>query len=195
MPTPTKPRLSSGKVYRTNDLSRWNTNPSRMAQRLVREGELTYLTKGLYYRPRQSRFGEVPPKREELLRAFLHNNRFLITGPELWTELGLGATAVFPYVLAYNTKRSGYFNLGGRTYYLRRIPFPANPSAEWFIVDLIEHYDMAGVSLDVIEKNLGKALRANRFNKELLSQMGANYGKMRTRSLIEQTINDSDEIR
>ena len=152
MPSPIKPRLTSGKVYRTIELSKWSTNPSRTAQRLVREGELTYLAKGLYYRPRQSKFGKVPPEHEELLRAFLHNNRFLITGPDLWTELGLGATAIFPHILVYNTRRSGYFNLGRRTYYLRRIPFPTNPPVEWFVIDLIEHYDMAGVSLETIEE-------------------------------------------
>ena len=195
MPSPIKPRLTPGKVYRTFELSRWSTNPSRTAQRLVREGELTYLAKGLYYRPRQSRFGKVPPEHEELLRAFLHNNRFLITGPDIWTELGLGATAIFPHILVYNTRRSGYFNLGGHAYYLRRIPFPANPPVEWFVVDLIEHYDMAGVSLETIEENLKKALRANRFNKELLHHMGTRFGKKSTRSLIGQAIISSGEIR
>ncbi len=194
MPAPIKPRLTSGKVYRTIDLSKWSKNPSRTARRLVREGELTFLAKGLYYRPRQSRFGKVPPENEELLRAFLHNNRFLITGPDLWTELGLGATSVYPHLLVYNTRRSGYFNLGGRIFNLRRIPFPANPSAEWFVVDLIEHSDMAGVSLDTIEESLKEALRANRFNKGLLSQMGTRFGKKRTRLLIEQAINASGKI-
>ncbi|MFC1529570.1 hypothetical protein ACFL6R_02525 [Gemmatimonadota bacterium] len=188
MPAAINPRLSPGAVYRTSDLSKWASNPSRTADRLVREGELVYLTKGLYYRPRMSRFGKVPPDHQKLLRAFLKDDRFLITGPEFWTELGLGATAVFSHTLVYNTKRSGYFNLGGRAYYLRRIPFPVHPPAEWFVVDLIEHYDMAGVSIEMLKDKLANALREARFNRKLLSQMGNKYGKKRTRKLIEEVM-------
>ncbi|MFC1539912.1 hypothetical protein ACFL41_00315 [Gemmatimonadota bacterium] len=192
MPAAINPRLTSGMVYRTSDLSKWTTNPSRTADRLVREGELVYLAKGLYYRPRLSRFGQLPPDHKKLLRAFLKNDQFLITGPVLWAELGLGATAAFAHTLVYNTRRSGYFDLGGRKYYLRRIPFPTDPTTEWFVIDLIEHHDMAGISLEEISENLIDALRNNRFDRGLLTRMGARYGKERTRRILEEAITASE---
>ncbi len=188
MPAAINPELSPGGVYRTLDLSVWSSNPSRTADRLVREGELVYLAKGLYYHPRRSKFGVPPPDHEQILRAFLKDDRFLITGPDLWTELGLGATALFPHLLVYNTRRSGYFHLGGRSFYLRRIPFPDNPPAEWFVVDLIEHHAMAGVSLETIRENLIEALQEDRFNRDLLTQMGTRYGKKQTRRLLLDAI-------
>ena len=188
MPAAINPKLTSGAVYRTADLSKWTRNPSRTAGRLVREGELVYLSKGLYYRPRLSRFGSVPPEQQKLLRAFLKSDKFLLTGPRVWTELELGATAVFTHTLVYNTKRSGQFELGGRTYHLRRIPFPADPPVEWFVVDLLEHCEMAGVSLTEIGEHLVDALRNGRFDRDQLCRMGSRYGKKRTRIVIEKAI-------
>jgi hypothetical protein len=191
MPGPINPRLKAGKVYRTSDLRRWSTNPSRTARRLVREGELTCLAKGLYFHPKRSRFGAVPPDTIGILRAFLKNTPFLITGPDLWSELNLGATAIFPQILVYNTKRSGVFTIAGRSFLLRRIPFPPNPPVEWFIIDLIEHSDMAGISPETIRQSLEEALQSGRFNAEKLQMMSSKYAKKRTRALIENAIGGS----
>jgi hypothetical protein len=57
-------------VYRTRELKRWSANPPRLAQRLVRDGQLVQLAHGLFAAPRNSRFGQVPPTDEALLRAF-----------------------------------------------------------------------------------------------------------------------------
>ena len=144
-PLPLLP-LDPGQVYRTRDLARWSRNPTRLAARLVERGSLRRLGWGLYMRPRASRFGDVPPSDEDLLRAFLVDAPFVVTGPPAWNALSLGATALHADTLVYNTKRSGAFRLGGRTFRLRRVAFPENPPAEWFVVDLLQHADEAGVS-------------------------------------------------
>lgn len=186
MPAPTKPDLTKGRVYRTEDLRRWGKNPSRLAERLVRDGVLRRLAHGLFVRPRTGRFGEVPPSDEELLRAFLKGEPFLITGPERWNAIGLGSTAVFPRRLVYNTKRTGEFDLGGLKLLLRRVPFPRKPPAEWFVVDLLENHDRAGVSLDEIEERLSEAIAERRFDPERLEQMAREFGTRRTQSLVER---------
>ena len=139
MPAPAQPRLEPGRVYRTRDLTTWGANPTRLARRLVREGRLRSLAQGLFYAPKSSRFGPVPPEDEEILRAFLGSDEFVLTGPPYWNALGLGTTAAFPVVLVYNTRRSGEFAFGHRRYRLRRVRFPRRPSAEWYVIDLLEH--------------------------------------------------------
>jgi hypothetical protein len=57
---------------------------------------------------------------------------------------------MFAVTLVYNTRRSGEFQLGGRRFLLRRVYFPEKPTAEWFIVDLLQHHDMAGVGLSAL---------------------------------------------
>lgn len=74
----------------------------------------------------ESRFDPVPATAtdESLLRAWLGDNRFLITGPPRWNALGLGSTAMFAATLVYNTQRTGEFTLDGRRFLLRRVFFP-----------------------------------------------------------------------
>ena len=177
-----------GRVYRTHELSRWGRNPSRLARRLEREGKLYLLAHGLFVCPRRGKFGVVPPDDNELLRAFLEGTPFVMTGPERWNELGLGTTASFATRLVYNTKRSGLFQLGGRQFLLRRVAFPDPPTPEWFAVDLIQHHEMAGISLDTVEEPLRRAIGEQRLGTETLRKAARHYGTQATQALVERAI-------
>ena len=123
-----RPDLRAGRVYRTGDLARWSHSPARLAQRLVREGSLQRISRGLYYAPVASRFGPAPAPDEVLLRAVLGGHPFLISGPPRWNALGLGSTAMFATTLVYNSRRSGELVLGGRRFLFQRTRFPKRPS-------------------------------------------------------------------
>ena len=103
----------------------WTKNAPRFAKRLERSGVLQRLGHGLFVHPRVGRFGLVPPSDQELLRRFLDDTPFVVTGPEKWNALRLGTTAVFAATRVYNTKRTGTFKLGGRVFDpSHRIAFP-----------------------------------------------------------------------
>lgn len=186
MPTAAQPPLKAGRAYRTRELAAWGQNPTRLAKRLVREGQLGQLAPGLFYVPKRSRFGPVPPTDEEILRAFLGTEDFLITGPPRWNPLGLGATAVFPVTLVYNGKRSGEFELGGRRFLLRRVRYPRPAPAAWFVIDLLEHHQMAGVALPVLEDELRRALAMGRFGAGELREQAGEFGSRAIQALIER---------
>lgn len=188
MPAPAKPELEPGRVYRTRDLLAWGANPTRLAKRLLAEGRLRQLAQGLFYAPKTSRFGPVPPDDEALLRGFLGDEDFVVTGPPAWNALGLGSTAEFSATLVYNGKRSGEFQLGGRRFHLRRVRHPRQPSAEWFAVDLLEHHDMAGASLSDLERGLARAVAAGRLDRERLERVAAEFGTRETFALVERTV-------
>ena len=46
MPAAVRPKLKSGKVYRTKDLAKYGRNPPRIAKRLVAERQLQPLARG-----------------------------------------------------------------------------------------------------------------------------------------------------
>ncbi len=188
MPAAARPELEANRVYRTKQFARWGRNPARLVQRLVDEGRLRELARGLYLAPAQSRFGEIPPRDEELLSAFLETDHFVVTGPPAWNTLGLGATAMFAATLVYNQKRSGEFILAGRKFLLRRVAFPERPPREWFAIDLIEHQAMAGVDGDVLTAGLRREVSAGRLNATILLEMAASYGTKATRALVRQCI-------
>lgn len=188
MTNPAQPELKAGRAYRTRDLARWGKNPARLAQRLVREGRLREAAHGLYYTPIPSKFGPAPVSDEVLLRAFLDNEPFLISGPPRWNALGLGATAMFASTLVYNTLRSGEFTLARRRFVLRRVYFPKQLSPEWFVVDLLKHHDMAGVTLTDLAANLVVTLRLGRWDVERLRKMAETYGTKATLALVDECI-------
>lgn len=185
------PQLEPGRAYRTKEFRRWSANPTRLARRLVDEGRLRKAAHGLFYVPTESRFGPAPAPDEELLRAFLDNDRFLITGPPRWNALALGATAMFPAALVYNTRRTGDFSLDGRTFLLRRVLFPIQPPPEWFVVDLVQHHEMAGISIANLELQLTSTIREDRWNNQQLSDMASEYGTKATSFLIERCLQSS----
>lgn len=183
-----EPNLEPGRAYRTRELRRWSANPTRLARRLVREGKLHEAAHGLFYAPVESRFGQAPASDSEILRAFLGGERFVITGPPRWNALGLASTAMFAATLAYNTRRTGNFTFDGRRFMLRRVLFPEEPPAEWFVVDLLQHHDMAGTSLTDLEHSLTATLRAGRWRIDRLREMAAKYGTKATQALVARCI-------
>lgn len=188
MSTAAQPDLQPGRAYRTRDLRRWSANPTRLAKRLVREGKLHQAAHGLFYAPVPSRFGPAPPDETVLLRAFFAGSPFIISGPPKWNALGLGATAMFAATLVYNTRRTGEFTFDGRRYLLRRVLFPENPPPEYFVVDLIQHRDMAGVSVAELEERLVATLKQGRWDRELLHEMAERYGTKATLALVERCL-------
>ena len=186
-----RPNLEPGKTYRTQELRRFSANPARLAHRLVREGKLQQAAHGLFYAPVLSRFGQAPPSEDEILRGFLGSSPFVITGPPKWNALGLGATAMFASTLAYNQKRTGEFTFDGRRFLLRRVYFPENPSPEWYVIDLLQHHDMAGVSPTELMDRLVMTLREGKWDREQLHAMAEQYGTKATLALVEQSLHEA----
>ena len=179
------PRLQPGKVYRTEYFRRFDTNPTRFASKLVKRGELQQLRKGLYYVPRPSAFGAVPPTEAALLAAFFRGRPYLRTGPSVWNTLGLGTTGVEAVPLVYNTTQTGEVELGGRRFEFRRVRFPPQPSPEYFVVDLLENTERAGVDRETVRDALSRAVTAGRFDPEHLLTMAQRYGTRATEEEVE----------
>ena len=95
-----------GKVYRREDLRSFSTAVDRDLKTLVAAREVKKLAGGLYYRPRKNRFGETPPDPQDLVRAFLKTDDFLLTSYNHYNQLGLGLTQVYNAYMVYNHKRS-----------------------------------------------------------------------------------------
>ena len=135
-----KTQLHPGQVYRRKDLEPWSTAVDRHLKELLDEGVLKKMSPGVYYCPKLASFGEVPPKEEELVRAFLKSNDFLLTDYNFYNGLGVGTTQLYNHQVVYNHKRHGEFKLGGRNFDFRlKHKFPRKLSKEFLVVDLLNH--------------------------------------------------------
>ena len=181
--------LRPGQVYRRADLLAWSNAVDRHLGQLVTNGVLTKLAGGVYYYPKKTSFGEAPAEDEKLVEAFLMDHRFLLTSPNAYNSLGVGATQLYNETVVYNHKRHGRFKLGNRVFDFRMKPhFPKTLSKEFLLVDLVNNVDRLAESESVVLDGVRrKALSAD---QKALRKAVRDYGGVRAKKfftpLLEQ---------
>lgn len=183
------PILRRGKVYRTEHFSRYTRNPSRLAARLVQDGKLRRLRKGMYFAP-DDKVGsiEVPPSEKALLRAFFRGRPYLFTGNVAWNSLGLGTTAVEAVGLIYNTTRTGRLEIDGRRFDLRRVRFPRKPEPEYYVIDLLNNLVRAMADAERVQLALEWALANGRFDVDVLVRRATQYGSRTAVGMVQRAL-------
>ena len=175
--------LRAGRVYRREDLLPFSTAVDRHLRELVDRGSLAKLAQGLYYAPRRSRFGVLPPDDEELVAAFLRDKDFLLFSESAYNSAGLGATQLYNRTLVYNHKRHGVFKLGNRQFDFRVKPrFPKRLTPEFLFVDALNNLgDLAEDQAALLERAQGRAASIDR---QRLLRAAESYGSMATKKRI-----------
>ena len=186
-----KKHLRPGQVYRRGDLTRFSNAVDRHLQQLVESGTLQKLAGGLYYCPRQTSFGEVPPDDEKLVRAFLKDDHFYITSLNAYNSLGVGASQLYNERLVYNHKRDGRYMLNGRHFYfIKRPRFPKKSSVEFLLVDLMNNLHFLAEDKETLRKNVEK--KALAMDEKRLMQAASRYGGARTKNFFEGVLQSAD---
>lgn len=182
-----KRHLRPGRVYRRADLAQWSKSVDRHARELVDQGVLQKLRNGLYYYPKASAFGRVPPDEKELVRTFLKEDDFLLTSPNAYNALGVGTTQLYNSRVVYNHKRHGRFILGGKPFEFRRKPrFPRQLTEEFLLVELLNNLsELAEDPAAVRERARAKA---KELNADRLQRAARDYGKVATRKFFERAL-------
>lgn len=183
-----KKHLKKGKVYRRADLEKWTSSVDRLLAALVKEGTLQKLATGLYHYPKESVFGKTPAEERELVRAFLKDNRFLLTSPNSYNSLGVGTTQLYNKKTVYNHKRHGEFKLGNRKFdFQMRHHFPNKLTTEFLVVDLVNNLDKLAEDTDEVLKKLPSKLQQLDLRK--LRTSLEDYGNNRTKRILSPMIN------
>lgn len=178
-----KKHLRPGQVYRRADLEGWSNAVDRHLKQLNREGALVKLSGGMYYCPKPTTFGAAPPDDHALVRAFLKDDRFLLSSPNAYNALGLGTTQLYNETVVYNHKRHGRFTLGNRSFDFRMKPFfPHKLTPEFLLVDLVNNLDRLAEDHDTVLDNVKK--KASEMNAQALSHAVRNYGCVRAKKFF-----------
>lgn len=182
-----KKKLRAGKVYRRDELSKSSTAIDRHLAESVADGSLQKLAQGLYYAPKKTAFGIVPPDEDQLIKVFLKGDDYLITSPNYYNALGLGNTQLYNTKRIYNHKRHEDIKLGNRVYQFRRKPkFPKKLTQEYLLVDLLNNLDTLAEDKQAITSVLRSKLQ-DMDSKEL--QRNANkYGTIAAKKLIQELV-------
>lgn len=72
-------------------------------ERLCQSDELCKIAKGIYYRPKENKYGVVPPSLEEIMSAFTEPGKGVVVGYSLYNSLKL-TTQVSKTVEVYSSQ-------------------------------------------------------------------------------------------
>jgi hypothetical protein len=183
-----KSHLKQGRVYRREDMIEWSNAIDRHLEKLVEESVLEKLAQGLYYVPKISAFGKVPPDEDVLVRGFLKDDRFLLVSPNSYNSLGVGTTQLYNKKVVYNHKRHGIFKLGNREFdFQRKYDFPTKITQEFLLVDLVNNLEeLAEDRAVVLNKVL---LKAKQLPTQKLKLAITKYGSVKAKKLFKEVIN------
>jgi hypothetical protein len=182
-------RLRAGGVYRREDLTHASTAVDRHLKQLQESGRLKKLSQGLYYVPRQSVYGSLPPDDTALVTAFLRGEDFLLLSPACYNTLDLGSTQLYNRTVVYNHKRHGQFTFGNRTFDFRMKPrYPRKLSSEFLFVDLLNNLDEFAEERQELTQNA--RAKAQKLDQRKLKQAASNFGSMATKKTLKEWLNE-----
>ena len=180
--------LRAGKVYRREELARISNAVDRHLRELVSDGALKRLAQGLYYAPKKSVFGVLPPDDHELVSVFLRDKDFLVFSPSSYNTLGLGTSQLYNKTLVYNHKRHGLFSFENRQFDFRVKPrFPKKLTSEFLLVDVINNLDELAEDKNQVLQLVERKLPT--FDQVKLSNALANYGSVATKKRFMRWLN------
>ncbi|ERJ60437.1 hypothetical protein [Sphingobacterium paucimobilis] len=182
-----KQQLKPGKVYRRENLTRYSNAVDRHLAQLVDDGTLEKVASGLYYFPKRSVFGAVPPEDEVLVRSFLKDDHFLLTSPNSYNALRVGTTQLYNKRVVYNHKRHGEVDLNGKKFFFHKTPyFPKKATLEFLLVDLVNHLDTLAEDREMVLNNALAKGKTMDYNK--LKYAVRKYGHSKTKKLLQPVL-------
>lgn len=138
-------------------------------------------------------FGAAPADDEVLVRAFLKDDRFLLTSPNFYNVLGLGTTQLYNETMVYNHKRHGRFKLGGCEFHFAMKPhFPSRPTPEFLLVDIVNNLEQLAEDREQVLTQI--QIKARSMDKQKLAKAVRDYGGVRAKKFFAQTLADDRAI-
>jgi hypothetical protein len=179
--------IKKGEVYRRSDLEYYSTAIDRHLATLTKDGTLVKLNQGLYYAPKQSKFGVVPPDDDQVVKRFLKDEDYLLVSPNTFNSLGLGLTQLYNTTWVYNHKRKGEFQLNGKTFEFKlKSAFPKHITREYLLVDLLNNLEnLAEDESQAIEK---LQFNVRNFDTDALMKATQQYGTGRTKRTLKTIV-------
>ncbi len=179
--------IKQGEVYRRSDLEYYSSAIDRHLAQLTKEGTLIKLNQGLYYAPKPSKFGAVPPDDRQVVERFLKDEDFLLISPNVFNSLGLGLTQLYNTTWVYNHKRKGEFQLNGKTFEFKlKSSFPKNISREYLLVELLNNLESLAEDQTLVIEKLSNNVRS--FNTDALMRATQQYGTGKTKRVVKSIV-------
>jgi hypothetical protein len=132
-------------------------------------------------------FGPAPASDQDVVKAFLKGDKFLLASPNAYNSLGVGTTQLYDRTVVYNRKHHGERQLGNRKFAFRMKPrFPKSLTTEFLLVDLVNNVDQLAEAKDEVLRRVME--RAVQSDSPRLRYAVREYGTERTKKFFAQSL-------
>ena len=127
------------------------------------------------------------------IRRIIGNIPYYISGPDVWSNVLLGQTCVWPRkILVYSDSHvEGIYQVGGLDFEIVLRPYPQTITLEWIAIDLLNNYERAFLDLDEAEMHLQRYIRSGELNLALLLRLAEEFGSETTSETTYKLVNQS----
>lgn len=113
---------------------------AQIVSRLCRNGEIERVSKGIYCRPKKTRFGTVPPSEREIIKLFTEGENGVVVGYELYNVLGI-TTQVSKRQTAYSSIAEEQLKqIGNVTIRKYELEYTSQVKSIIRLMELLHHY-------------------------------------------------------
>lgn len=133
--------IMAGKLYREKFASQMSeTAYTQMLSRLCKSGAIERISKGIYCRPKKTRFGAVLPSDQEIVEQFTAKNNGVLVGYGLYNSLGV-TTQVPRRLTAYSSASEEQLKqIGNVTIHKYDLNYSEETKAVIRMMELLHHH-------------------------------------------------------
>lgn len=176
--------MHPGKVYTIRELLQDWPGACLDLRKLLDQKKIAKVSAGLYYKPKQTKYGPVAPADEVLVRSYLRDDDFLLVDVNSYASLVSGLTQMHMGYKVLNKRRHGRVTLAGFPFDFRvRRNFPKKVTKEFLMVDLLDNVEQSENGVPMTE-NVLPFLKE--YNREDLLRTARHYGNRSTERFLSQ---------
>lgn len=153
--------IEASVLYKQSGLATSEVSYYKTLDRLEKGGHVIRLAKGLYYRPKKTRFGTVPIGEEQIINHFISYNRGMMIGYRMYVKKGLTTQISKRVELLSTVLRQQIRNIDHIT--ISKISMELTPS----VISTIETFEILQNYQSIEDFNTSAlAVHLQRFSKE-----------------------------
>lgn len=169
----------TGKMYRERFSEQMSEAAFAQAiSRLCKSGEVQRISKGIYCRPKKTRFGMVPPSEQEIVEQFTSEDNGVVIGYALYNALGV-TTQVSKRIEAYSSITDEQLKqIGNVTIHKADLEYHVSMKDVIRLMELLHHYrDIQDINYSALLRSTERLAKSYKEETFLETQKEIGYPK------------------
>lgn len=112
----------------------------KVVGRLAKDGVIDHLTKGIYYKPKYTKYGKVPVSEQEITKYYTKNSNGVLVGYRMYNNRGITTQVGKNIVILSNNLREEKKNIGNIKVLKANLKFNPESIAVIEMLEILQNY-------------------------------------------------------